>query len=89
MKRGDMLFVGASGNNGTQPTVVDGKRNSSINYSNFPGKEVSALNSGWSQCLAMLAALQARWWPVRSLCRIAPRCHCCTTCYNAVALARG
>jgi hypothetical protein len=38
VKRGDILFVGSSGNNGTSPTMVDGKRNSSINFNNFPSK---------------------------------------------------
>jgi hypothetical protein len=37
VKRGDIMFVGSSGNNGTTPTLQDGKLTSSLNPGNFPG----------------------------------------------------
>lgn len=38
IKRGDILFVGSSGNNGSTPTLKDGKLTSALNPGNFPGK---------------------------------------------------
>lgn len=66
MKRGDMLFVGASGNNGTQPTMVDGKRNSSINYKSFPvkGAPLGMLKPKHSTVISRIAGSKAlRAWP--------------------------
>jgi hypothetical protein len=38
IKRGDILFVGSSGNNGTTPTLQGNKLTSSLNPGNFPGE---------------------------------------------------
>lgn len=71
-KRGDILFVGSSGNNGTTPTLKDGKLTSSLNPGNFPGTALHARGSLLS-CTRVLG----RGVPSHALVVIAERAASC------------